>query len=243
MIWMFAGSAVSKLAVAAGGMALLSGSLNNADTWVSGTSVYTPAHAQHLSVVSNAQQWRRVAQGRGGVVLDLERWPFTPKVQQSHPVAAYRFFFHHLSSARSSRWIVATPAFDLVKSAFPHYQGRIYPEFIRRDLAGRIARYAQVYEIQAQGAENNPILYRTLVMDIASQVRAVNPSAIVLAGLSTNPSGRSVRVSTLLQDIRQTRHEVRGYWFNIPQSGAYCPSCGVPQTEKAVKVLEYVKKA
>jgi len=240
MIWMFAGSGITKLATAAGGIALLAGPLNNANTWVAGTSAYTPPHARHLSIISNAVRWRDAAQAHNGLVLDIERWRFTPKNQQRHPASAYRYAFQKLSSLNGKHWLVATPAFDLVKSVFPHYRGKIYTKFIQSDLAGRIAPYVDVYEIQAQGAEDAPLLYRAVVTAVAQQVHAANPAAIILGGLSANPSGHSVRVGALLQDIRETRTAVSGYWLNIPQSGAYCPLCGTARPGKVIEVLRKI---
>ena len=51
MIWMFAGSGLSNLALAAGGAALLAGPLNNANAWVTGHSLYQNAPQQPASSI------------------------------------------------------------------------------------------------------------------------------------------------------------------------------------------------
>lgn len=234
MIWLFAGSSVTRLAAVAGGMALLSGPLNNPQTWVAGHSPDIPPKATRLTVTANAF---RIPTRTRGIVLDIENWPFTPAFQKAHPVQAYAHFYQ---VASKHHWIVGTPAFDLVRSMFPDYRGRIYPAFIRLDLAGRIAPYVSVYEIQAQGAERRPRQYASLVRSIAAQVKSAHPHVIVLAGLSTNPSGQQVSVAQLRKDEQLTQSMVRGYAMNIPQSSRYCPNCGAAQPQKAVRVLNAI---
>jgi hypothetical protein len=239
MIWMFAGSGLTKLALAAGGAALLSGPLNTPDTWVMGRSSHLPPLATHLASTSSLQGMTGAMKiGDSGVVLDVERWPLTPIDEQRYPVRTYRLASG--LAARQGKFLIATPAFDLVKAVSPHYRGRIYPEFIRMDLAGRIAPYARVYEIQAQGIEQNPAQYRSLVSEIANQVRAANPGATILAGLSTNPSGKMVHVASLVRDVRDTQGIVQGYWLNIPQAGLACPACGTAKPTVAVRLLQKI---
>lgn len=236
MIWMFAGSGLTKLALAAGGAALLSGPLDNPDTWVVGHTPYMPPAATRLFYTANARSVKVAHQK--GIVVDLERWPYTPRGQQAHPVMAYR-----QASAwamQHGHWLMAAPAMDLVRSVRPGYRDKIYPEFVRLHLAQKIATYVQVYEIQAQGAERNPALYRRFVSEIAAQVRAGNPKARILAGLSTNPDGKSVSVSVLYRDVQETRGIVSGYWLNIPQAGVACPRCGQAMPEIAVRLVDRV---
>jgi len=234
MIWLFAGSGLTKLALAAGGAALLSGPLNTAQTWVSGQSPYTPSAAAHLASTTNVDQLPRLP--AVGVIVDLEDWPLTPASQSQDPVGAYR------RAAEVGRayhqWLLATPATDLVRSVDPGYRGKIYPEFVRLRLAARIAPYASVYEIQAQGLERNPTLYRSFVADVSQQVRMAHPGIAVLAGLSTNPGGHPVPASVLERDIALTKGLVSGYWLNIPQAGKACPRCGQAHPEIAVRLLD-----
>jgi hypothetical protein len=187
-IWLFAGSGLTKLALAIGGAALLAGPLNTAQTWVAGHSPYIPSTATHLSYTANVQHLSATTRG---VVVDLEAWPETPRAQQQHPLRAYREASRVL--AHHGQWMVATPALDLVHTLAPRYPGPLAPEFVRLDLAGRIAPYARVYDIQAQGFERNPVSYQHWISTIARQIHAANPQTQILAGLSTNPAGLAYR--------------------------------------------------
>ena len=233
MIWLFASSGLTKLALAAGGAVLLSDPLNNAQTWVSGRSPDTPPLVTHLASTANVDRISRLP--AGGVIVDLENWSMTPLSQRQKPVGAYRraseLAKHH------HQWLVATPATDLVRSVDPGYRDKIYPEFIQMQFAAHIAPYVSVYEIQAQGAERDPALYRSFVADICKQARRTHPGITVLAGLSTNPGGRTVSPSVLERDITLTKGLVSGYWMNIPQAGMACPRCGQAHPAIAVRVL------
>lgn len=234
MIWLFAGSGLTKLALAAGGSALLAGPLNSPKTWVFGHSPYAPSAVIHLASTANVDRLPQLP--AGGVIVDLENWPRTPQPQRQDPFAAYRRAAEIAKAHR--QWIVATPATDLVRSVDPSYRGKMYPEFIRLHLAERIAPYAKVYEIQAQGAERNPALYRSFVAAVSQQARKAHPGITVLAGLSTSPGGRPVPATVLERDIARTRELVAGYWINIPQAGKTCPHCGKAHPEVAVRVLQ-----
>ena len=237
LVWLFAGSGVSRLASAPGGRALLAGPLNHRDTWVFGKSRFTPKNATRLAGAPSLSIFRHaIRQPVSGVLLDLEHWPMTPARQQIHPIATY---VRAAAIARAHGVLmIATPAFDLVRATRPHYRGRIYPEFLRLALAGRIAPYVDVYEIQAQGAENNPAAYRSLVRAVARQVHASNPAAMILAGLSTGPSGQRTTSEILYRDVQLTRTIVSGYWLNIPGHGAACPRCTGPRPAVAIKLLK-----
>lgn len=238
MIWAFSGSAISKIAAAVGGYFLLHGALNNTDTWVAGFSAYTPAHAKVLGYGSSLKAVEQPANiQHNGVMLDIEKWSFTPAQEQQHPVQTYAAFYKYAQYATAGHWIVAAPAFNLVKSVIPTWNGPVYPEFLKMRWAGRIAKYAGVYVIQAQGAERNPARYAQLVDAVAEQVHAASPSTLVLAGLSMNPSGQAIPESVLMQDISAVRANVSGFWLAIPSKDAACPSCAQHDPEKAVRLI------
>lgn len=239
MILMLAGSAINKIALAVGGTALLSGFLNHSDLWVVGNVDKSYFHAKKIDYTSNADQWRKFYKKDNPVVLDIEKWKYTPIFQQNHPVMAYRHFYENLHQFNHEKWIIATPSFNVIKEMFPNYKGKLYRKFIQIDLAGKIAPYANVYEVQAQWAERNPFKYRRVVQKIAEQVHSANPSTVVFAGLSTNPSPKKIALSTLKKDIEMTQKIVSGYWLNVPSNKTYCPSCGVPQPEKAINLIHF----
>ncbi|MVU77410.1 hypothetical protein GPX89_09135 [Nocardia sp. ET3-3] len=60
---------------------------------------------------------------------------------------------------------------------------------------------------------------------------------MVLAGLSTNPSGQTVTADQVHAALDATRSFVDGYWLNIPQAGTACPRCGTAQPQVAVTLL------
>src|SRR5262249_60974464 len=59
----------------------------------------------------------------------------------------------------------------------------------------------------------------------AEYARQVHPHVVVLAGISTQPSGQQVTADDILRAIAATRYFVDGYWFNIPAPSEYCPRC------------------
>lgn len=234
MVWLFGASGLARLARAAGGPALLSGPLNHPTTWVAGKRSDGPPRATHLESTTNIARLSAMRDGVS-VIVDIENWQLTPRWQRQHPVEAYRDASQ--LARRQHLTIIATPATDLVHSVLPLYRGNIYREFVKLQLARKIAPYALIYEIQAQNAEANPIEYRRFVADVATQVRSVNPDAKLLAGLTTNPFGKPESVAVLYRDIEATRGIVSGYWLNIPQAGRGCPRCGRARPEIAVRLL------
>jgi hypothetical protein len=173
------------------------------------------------------------------VLYDNEAWKFTPDeekrdvehIERSEKLAAEAVH-------RSGRILVATPATDLTSVLSPQVKQNRYDEFLRLGIARAAARYADVYEIQAQGSEANLELFTHFVKEGAAQARSANPKVRVFAGLSTNPSGKRVTADNLLKAIQATRGFVDGYWLNIPAGGAHCPRCGEAQPQVAVEMLK-----
>lgn len=170
------------------------------------------------------------------IIYDNESWTFTPSEEQ-HDIARFEKLVAD-AVHRSGRLLIATPAADLVPVLSPKVErGGRYDEYLRLGIAGMAARWADVYEIQAQGSEDNLALYTRFVKGAAAQARAANPKVRVFAGLSTNPSGKHVTAQQLFDAVAATREAVEGYWLNIPGGGAYCPKCGQPQPQVAVDLL------
>lgn len=157
------------------------------------------------------------------VVYDAEGRPLTPLAEQRDPA-------HYTALAvalvrRRHLLLDATPATDLVTVAWPRATKK-YPAFLRLGIAQQIARYADLYEIQARGSEANRDLYRHFVAAATAQAREGNPAVDVLLGVSTNLTGHFVSAETRYQDVPATRRLVSGYWLNIPGASVYCPTCG-----------------
>ena len=166
------------------------------------------------------------------VLYDPEVWAFTPVAEQEHPVAAAAQAAA-TAHARGLRFIVA-PALNLVKALSPRSHGGRDVRFLALRILGRMARHADVIDLQAQSLERNHGAYRAFVVGAAAQAHAGNPDVRVLAGLSTNPPGARVAVSELRGDIAATRSSLDGYWLNVPGRGARCPTCNAPQPQIAI---------
>ena len=169
------------------------------------------------------------------VVYDDEDWSLTPKAQQQNP-SRYESEGYRLARERGVVFIAA-PAMDLVRVLDPDGSGSIAARFLSLDLIGQAARYADVVDIQAQGLEGGA-QYASFVTAAAKQARSANPDVRVLAGLSTNPSGRAISSTVLTEDADAVRGVVDGYWLNIPSAGTACPQCGTARPQTAVPWLE-----
>ena len=114
-----------------------------------------------------------------------------------------------------------------------------WQKFLSLHLAGRLARAADVIEVQAQSLERDTVAYASFVRTATSQATAANPGIAMLAGLSTNPPGAPVDGQHLAAAIQATRSAVAGYWLNIPSPGARCPTCQAARPDIAIQVLRW----
>jgi hypothetical protein len=167
------------------------------------------------------------------VLYDDEAWPLTPTAEQRDPAvaesrAAALTHAHHLQ-------LIAAPATDLTRVLAPGESG--YAAYLRLGLSATAAKAADVIDIQAQGGEADTAKYADFVRQAAAAAHAANPRVVVLAGISTNPSGQHVTAERLRAAIDATRGSVDGYWLNVPQSGKACPHCGTAQPQVAVTLL------
>ncbi len=172
------------------------------------------------------------------VLYDPESWAMTPSAEQLDPLAAV---CHAAALVHAHRkLLIATPAVDLVRRVDREAAQRDhrYRAFERTGWIGAMAKCADIVEIQAQGAEANLALFRWFVDAEAQQARTANPHVLVLAGISTNPDGRRVSAQQLIEAVRAVRHAVNGFWLNIPAGGRYCPRCGKPQPQVALRLLQ-----
>jgi hypothetical protein len=171
-----------------------------------------------------------VPAGSDALLYDVEAWSLTPREQQLDP-AKYEAGNHAFAQAHHLTFL-ATPATDLVNVLDPHGAGTGQDRFLKLGIIADAARNADVVDIQAQGLEGSP-KFADFVTQAAAQARAANPKVIVLAGISTNPSGRAVDATTFADDANAVRGVVDGYWLNVPEAGAACPRCGTAQPQVA----------
>jgi hypothetical protein len=176
----------------------------------------------------------RLPAGTQAVLYDNEDWPLTPAQEQQDP-ARYEQLAAGLVHARHLLF-VSTPAADLTSVLAPHAQQH-YAAYLQLHIAADAARYADVVDIQAQGSEADLTEFVSFVKEAAYQARQANPRVIVLAGISTNPSGQPITAAQLIAAVRGVRPFVNGFWLNIPSAGAACPRCGAARPQVAVPLL------
>ena len=171
-----------------------------------------------------------------GVMYDYEKWRFTPVEEQKDP-ANYVKQAAKLLHARGLLFLTA-PAVNLVEVMEPNSSPAQKDEtYLRLGIAADAARYADVFDIQAQRFESDTQRYANFVEQAAMQARQANPNVVVLAGISTEPIGQQVTVNEILSAIAATRNIVDGYWFNIPEPSAYSPRATAFRPDIAVDVL------
>lgn len=168
------------------------------------------------------------------ILYDNEGWEFTPREEQADPA---RFTRAAAALVHRHRLLLITaPAVDLTRTLAPGPEKR-YDAYLRLNLAADAARYADVYDIQAQGSQRNVKRFSAFVRAAAAQARAANPKVLIFAGISTNPSGQRVTSDDIVRAIDATRKTVDGYWFNVPMPGKYCPNCNDFRPDVAIAVL------
>jgi hypothetical protein len=241
LTWIINRSALVGLGAAGMSNSQLSELFNNAHTYIVGSASNT-AESANISAWTSPQtitvtdlRPAGFSRGAAAVLYDVEDWALTPKAQQQNP-AKYEAEGHRLARARGVVFIAA-PAMDLVRVLDPNGSGTVAQRFLSLDLIGQAARNADVVDIQAQGLEGSS-QYTSFVTAAAAQAKAANPDVKVLAGLSTNPAGRTISAAVLARDAESVRGAVDGYWLNIPSSGTACPTCGTARPQVAVRWLE-----
>jgi hypothetical protein len=240
-IWIIDSQVLAELGTGGMSGAQLSELFDNSHTYIVGSS-------SKAAEVANISNWTsrksttvtdlRAADftdATAAVLYDDEDWSLTPEAQQQDP-AKYEAEGYRLSRAHGVVFIAA-PAMDLVRVLDPDGSGSTVQRFLGLDLIGQAARDADVVDIQAQGLEGSA-QYASFVTAAARQARSANPDVKVLAGLSTNPSGRAISATVLAADADAVRGVVDGYWLNIPSSGTACPQCGTARPQTAVPWLE-----
>jgi hypothetical protein len=189
-----------------------------------------------FGAIRDSLETRSLGAGLRGVMYDYEKWRFTPYEEQRNP-AGYVKQAADLVHAQGLLFLTA-PAVNLVTVIAPSAdRNRLYESYLQLGIAADAARYADVFDIQAQRFELNSEIYARFVREAATQARQANPKVVVLAGISTQPIGQQVTADDILRAIAATRDLVDGYWFNIPQPSAYNPSATEFRPDIAIDVL------
>jgi hypothetical protein len=140
------------------------------------------------------------------VIYDNERWASTPLVEQQDP-AYYEQQTAQLLHAHGLIYI-ASPAPDLMWAV-----GRpadSYKAFLTANMAASAARYADIYDIQAQQQEENLPYFTWFVKAAAAQAKDANARVKVFVGIRTDPGGPA-----LLAAYEATSDIADGYWLNV----------------------------
>jgi len=188
-----------------------------------------------ISIRSAREINRCCEQGVGAVMYDPESWQFTPPEEQRNP-ADFACKIATVVHAQG-RLLIVAPAADLVGGGPQRFE-----RFLKAKIAESMARCADVYEIQSQGTELDIQEFQSYVRRAVKQARGANPNIIILAGISTNPTGNTVSAKQLYACIKSVSDVVSGYWLNIPAGGTACPTCGEPKPEVAAELLKLMSK-
>jgi hypothetical protein len=175
------------------------------------TSFAFPSARRFARNFARSRYWFR---GFTSVLYDPEAWDATPPREQRNPVAAIRRFaaIAHEHGFR----VIATPHQSLttvVNARCAASQGETPTDaFLRCDLMGRFATYADVVETQAQTFQSEPGNYRDYVAACVEQARAANPDVSVISGLSARGSVTSGQMYAAWDSVRDL---VDGYYLSI----------------------------
>ena len=137
------------------------------------------------------------------VVLDLEIWPQTPVIERTHPA-----YFEKAAAAlvhQHGMKILIAPGRDLA--------GAVY---LKENIAGQAARFADAVGIQAQTLDGNTTEYAKFVEEAAAQARKANPKVEVGAGLSTDANGVPITANQMYKSFTSVSSDVSWYWLNVP---------------------------
>jgi hypothetical protein len=177
------------------------------------------------------------------VLLDMEHWKFTPHQEQLDPakyeqLAAALVHTHRVAGHKML--LIDAPAVDIVAARCGCSGASARRYYLRSDIVGGAARYADVIDIQAQNDERSLSSYKQFVAMAAGQARKAHSAVVVLAGLSTDNGTHEVFGSQLYRAFLDVRGLVAGFWLNIPAKSPQCPNCGGPFPGPALFLLQKI---
>jgi len=240
--WLFAGPAIAALASDVNAARLLADSQPFLMAGRPVREVPLNWNAVHIHSCKSLSEIRNALAPGGldpnvrGILYDYENWEFTPEEEQRNPA----LFVKQAADTVHAHGLLffTAPAVDLVPVLAPGSDLRRQDDtYLRLNLAADAARYADVFDIQAQRFERNTQLYARFVREAAAQAKLANPNVVVLAGVSTQPSGQFVTADDIVAAINATHGIVDGYWFNIPKPSTYSPRVTEFRPDIAVEVL------
>lgn len=187
---------------------------NSSRSFVIGHAVKGYAAAPVADFKSYAAFGKTVGQLHRGqwVMYDNEHWTFTPVGEQRHP-ATYMRKFANLAHQHGLK-VIEAPARDLM--AVPggdctRQPGQTTDKAYLACGIPKDARYADIYEIQAQADQPTTSGYAAFVKSARRQALAANQNLVLLAGLTTDRGGSPAQI---LACWKATNKLVAGYWMN-----------------------------
>jgi hypothetical protein len=241
--WLFENYSVQALLSSGLSQSLLQKFFNNPQTFIivkQGMQLRNPllpdaTYAMsfaNFTVMQNAFAKGSVPANVSYILFDEENWAATPANEQQQP-----FTYEAQAEAlahQHGKGFIFTPAANLAGVLNSGYSAKSkYTGYVSLGIASQGAKYADVFEIQAQ-QEEGLVGFHTFVSSAVSQAEAANPHAVVLAGLTTAAPGQAVTTQTLMNAYTSVRSEVSGYWLNIPGGTA----AGPENPQVAVSFLE-----
>jgi hypothetical protein len=111
-----------------------------------------------------------------------------------------------------------TPGTDLM-NIYPKRPGETNAQaFIRHNIAGGAARYADVSVAQSQSMENSPRTYNWFLTKTRSQALAANPKVVFLGGLTANLLGATASAEVMYRAAISVTDEVAGFSLNTSKN-------------------------
>ena len=152
----------------------------------------------------------------GVLMYDPERWDATPIEEQRDPIPFARRF---VEAARAlGRRTLVTPHPNLMEApgarCGPRPGESREAAYLRCGIAGATAALADIYLVQGQYLENDPVAFEDLVAGAAAQAREANPRVTVLATLATHP-GFAATPEMLDAAYRPVEHLVDGCYLAL----------------------------
>jgi hypothetical protein len=195
----------------------------------------------HVQGIVAAISDHRLVKGVDAISYDNENWAFTPRPEIADPVG-YTKRASDLAHQAGLAFI-STPGMDLGTSPSGRIQAlpQSFYTFVSDGYLS-IAKYDDLFELQLENAETMPY-FASLSLEAERQVRSINPKALFLLQLTSNPNKQPVSVQQLIDDFRATRGFVDGYALTIPNSAAICPSCGKPRVATMLDFLEWYSQS
>jgi hypothetical protein len=151
------------------------------------------------------------------VVYDPENWAATPLEEREDP---YRWMrrFYELAKSRGYH-VQQAPSRDLMQVPGAVCRKRtgetLSVAFLRCNVAGRAAPYADLLHIQAQVLERDPAVYHWFVNVNRERALAANPAVVITSNLSTSPYDYVATPLMLLDAWSSVTDVAQGHYFSM----------------------------